>query len=246
MKNIINKMILGAVVAVSGSAYGDFAPIQDRFIPLENQQELNENRFRMMTEQDDVEIAHENGKTTIQISKKGGLDLSKKGGISLPSDYYSYPGYDHWSMYFSNDGRLVELEDESQWFVVSSDVITSLSWLTGDHLAIYPNKDFWRTSKFKLVNHNTGDSIRVDLTRGPLVHSPYAKFVSAVDTIFDSVYLTDGTRWDVQWSDAVSLRSWVASDVIIVGFNSGWSSSSYPAILINVTLNEYVAVKRGY
>lgn len=233
---IANLCILTVLIQANIFAI-DFAPLHQRQLPVEEKQEVEENRLQHLQDE------QKDGENT--LDQKGAIALDQKAGVVLPPDYFMYPGYDHWALYFSNDGRIVELEDESQWFITLSDLPIALNWATGDHLNIFPNKDFWKITTYKLENRTLGESVRVDLSRGPLLSSPYTRFVTAIDVLFDSVYLTDGTRWDVLWTDASSLKHWMTNDVIIIGLNSGWFSGSHPAILINVTLNEYVAARRS-
>jgi hypothetical protein len=189
-------------------------------------------------------VAAEDERTAFEdLCQEGQLNLPKQAEAStlLPYDYQYYAGYDHWAVLFSGDCRVVEIEDQSQWLVSPHDVYKTLNWLSGDLIAIHPNWGWFPFGKWRIVNRRTGESAEAQLIRSPNLKGPYTKFVYGFDAYNGVVYLTDGTRWVVSSKDRTRLQKWLVSDVVIVGMNDGfWSSSKYPAILINVNLNECV------
>lgn len=212
----------------------DYAQIAQRPIPVEDLQLLIADRAQIQEE----ERANE--------ADGGNALLSKQGNIYVV-DRAIYAPSQHVATVFSPDGRIVELEDESQWLITVKDVSKAAKWLTNDPIAIYPNKDFfWKATNYKLTNLSFNETVDVDLIRGPKLNSVYTKYVTAVDTYFDSIYLNDGSRWDLSWADSSITRHWMPNDIVIVGDNYGWYSSSYPSILINVSLNQYVCAKRAF
>lgn len=236
---------LGAAPEVEKEAAKEFAPIGVRASHLGwlEQKEARAQFEQSLCDQCDEEVIQAPEKSTGVSAKLGkSAKINAQGAaISLPYDYAIYSGYDHWALYFSNDCKVVELEDESQWKVASYDVYRTLKWLTGDMIAVFPNTSWFSAYDYRIVNRNTGESVDASLIRGPLYSSVYTKFVSGVDSYYDNVYLTDGTRWKVSSSDHYKLSKWLVSDVVIIGMNDGFfSASSFPAILINVNLNEFV------
>lgn len=212
----------------------EFAQISTRKIPEEELVLLQQARYQAM-HAEDVDSDEDNVEQLSLLNKKAEFYIG------------SYWGAQHVATYFSPDGRIVELEDESQWLISIEDLAQSATWLSNDVILIHPNKDlFWKTTNYKLTNLGTQQSIHVDLIRGPKFNSYYTKFVSIVDLYTDSIYLNDGSRWDISWMDSSYLTYWLPNDVVIVGSNSGWFSSSSPNILINVSLNEYVSALRAY
>lgn len=163
---------------------------------------------------------------------------------AFPADYAHYQGYDHWAVFFSNDCRVIQLEDESQWMCIPEDIYKTLSWQTGDLISIHSNMAWFPRGQWALFNRRTQETVQVDLIRSALLSSPYAKFVSGIDAYHGVIYLTDGTRWVVNGSDMTRLMHWFVSDMVIIGMNdSFWSSRPYPAMLINVALNQCVYAK---
>lgn len=230
MRKLFTLMLMSTTL---GFANEDFASISSRMVPTEDLQQLQADRCKLHEEEQTI------GSETNSL-------LDKQGQVVYYADPYYYSNQ-HMATFFSPDGRIVELEDESQWMILISDVARAAKWLTNDPVAIYPNKDvFWKTTNYKLTNLALDETIDVDLIRGPRLNSIYTKYVTGVDTFFDSIYLSDGSRWDVAWSDSALTRHWAPNDVVIIGDNYGWFSGSYPSILINVSLNQYVTAKRAY
>lgn len=245
-------MTLIVMTATLGTAYAhhpiqkDFAEISTRIVPADDLQELNMKRSE--AQQAEVEFLESEDETTVKFKQKArGSLLNKKGGIYIVDCFYNYSGSQHIAAFFSPDGRIVELEDESQWLVVVRDVPKAAKWLSNDPITIYPNKDFFfKATNYKLTNVALNDTVDVDLIRGPKMNSIYTKYVTAIDLFCDAIYLNDGTRWDVSWADSTLTRHWMPNDVVIVGDNYGWYSGTYPYILINVSLNQYVCAQRGF
>lgn len=225
--------------SLNGSVASDFAELNTRVVPTEDLQMLNYNRF-LAQEEEQVNLQ----KKDLEPGVKGSL-LNKQASVYVVD--YTYKPTQHIAAFFSPDGRIVELEDESQWLVLVNQVPKAAKWLSNDPIAVYPNKDlFFKATQYKLTNLTLNETVDVDLIRGPKLNSLYTKFVSAVDLYNDAIYLNDGTRWDIFWADSSIIHHWAPSDVVILGDNYGWFSNFYPHILINVSLNQYVCARRGY
>ncbi len=187
-----------------------------------------------------------NKESAYRYGQSQDLSVDKMSAYVLPSDYYVYSGYDHWATFFSNDCRVVQMEDETRWLVADYDVYKTLSWRSEDYIAIYPNYSYFSKDiyKYRLVNRRNGDVVEAKLTRGPLVGGPFTKMVMAVDAYNSALFLTDGTQWSVRSGDYSELRKWQVNDFVIIAINDGfWSGYFYPTVLINVTRNEYVFAK---
>lgn len=211
---------------------------------------MHSNRCQALEQENAYDIKEEGDETVVTFRQQGSSKKSlfdKSGSIVIVDSYVADSTSLHSATFFSPDGRIVELEDESQWMIVISDVPKATKWLTNEPISIFPNKDFFfKSSNYKLTNLALNESVDVDLIRGPKLNSYYTKYVTAVDIFFDTIYLSDGSRWDVSWSDSAITRHWMPNDVVIIGDNYGWFSSSNPYILINVSLNQYVSASRAY
>jgi hypothetical protein len=215
-------------------------------VPAEDLQEVNVKRAEHLQEEH-VVLTESDDQLTVVFKQQPKSLFNKKGSIYVVDSFYNQTFSNHIATFFSPDGRIVELEDESQWLVVVRDVPKAAKWLTNDPVTIYPNKDFFfKTTNYKLTNLALNETVDVDLIRGPRFNSIYTKYVTAVDLYSDAIYLSDGARWDIAWADSTLTRHWMPNDVVIVGDNYGWYSGTYPYILINVSLNQYVCARRGF
>lgn len=165
-------------------------------------------------------------------------------GTSLdrfPSTYY--PAYYHWLVAVSVDGSSVEFEDGSVWRTSSYDGRKALNWRVSDPIAITQNTSLFSSYTYRLINKNTNASISADLFLGPIQSGEYTRYVVALDAGRGEMMLTDNTRWEICPTDAAIFSNWAINDAIIIGFNSGWESR-FEAILVNVTMNNFVRAKQ--
>ncbi len=188
---------------------------------------------RPMTEQADPA---EGEKYVHQEEQKNGFIFDR-----YPTIYYS-DAY-HWLIAVSALGDQVELEDGSVWKINVYDGYKALNWRSDDPLAITQNSRWFSKYAYKIVNKTTGSSLEANLFLGPIKNGEYTKYIYTIDQIRGEVMLTDSTRWEISSGDSYVFRDWAPNDAIILGSNTGWDSSC-EAILINVTMNNYVRAKQ--
>lgn len=149
----------------------------------------------------------------------------------------------HWLTAVSAYGDQVELEDGSVWKINTYDGYKALNWRSNDPLSITQNSRWFSSYTYKIVNKNTGSSIEANLFLGPIKDGEYTKYIYTIDQNVGELVLTDSTHWEVSSSDSYIFRDWAPNDAIILGTNTGWDSKC-EAILINVTMNNFVRAKQ--
>jgi len=154
-----------------------------------------------------------------------------------------YPNTYHWLIAVSALGDQVEFEDGSVWKINSYDGYKALNWRSNDPLTITQNSRWFSSYTYKIINKNTGTSIEANLFLGPIKNGEYTRYILAIDPTRGEVMLTDSTHWEVSSGDSYVFRDWAINDSIILGSNTGWDSSC-EAILINVTMNNFVRAKQ--
>ncbi len=159
---------------------------------------------------------------------------------------YCHPHAIHFCVARTQEGDLLEIEDGSQWRVKLSEIYKVQQWISSDPLTIQPNNAWFSNFGYKIINQVTGTSVQVNLSAGPLYASSYRHWVVDIDDFNGIVWLENGTSWHFSAGDSAVVGRWDINDTVIVGSNRGLSSWSYPCILINVDLNEYIVVKDNY
>lgn len=144
-------------------------------------------------------------------------------------------------------GDSVMLEDGSTWSVSVEDWYKALNWYTTDLVVLSPHE--WSTylHPYRMTNQNTGESIQVSLTLGPIYAGLYTYWITSTSYWFsNAATLNDGSTWTMDDYDSnynnVS-RTWMPNDTIIIGVNDGLYASIYPNILINVNTNTWVRAR---
>ncbi len=140
-------------------------------------------------------------------------------------------------------GDTVEIEDGSVWKVSTYDGSRAQGWRSTDPLMITQNNRWFSSYAYRIVNQNTNTSIEANLFLGPIKHGQYSRYISDMDTTRGLIKLTDTTHWEISSGDLAIFRDWAVNDSIIIGYNSGWDSSS-EGLLINVTMNNYVRARQ--
>jgi hypothetical protein len=157
-------------------------------------------------------------------------------GFLFPGNGYSYA--EHYIHGISYYGEQVELEDGSVWKVNCCDRYKVSAWDGRDPITITQNTSWFSSYNYRLINQFTGSSVEANLYLGPVVNGIYTHYINWIDYC-GAVILTDGSQWQISSRDLSVFRCWAYDDTIIIGTNSGWDGS-YNAILINVTMNNYV------
>lgn len=139
----------------------------------------------------------------------------------------------------SPDGRSVTLQDGSCWAIASSDAYKTHDWLASDTVLIFPSHSWFSNYQYVLLNQQTGRTCKANLTLGPLYNGVHTHWVVAVDYLTREIVLEDGSYWKIAGGDNKTLNKWLVNDTVMVGINDTWLSS-YPNILINVNMLNYV------
>lgn len=185
--------------------------------------------------QEDGQPAEE---TIATANKESGIDDSER--VTQHDMFYtSHPGAFHRPYSIGIFGDTVEFDDGSVWSVPSRDAYKTLNWLPCDLIVVTPNRSWFSNYGFRLTNQNTGVSVEVDLTLGPIYNAPFTHWITGIDYYNNVVYIEDGSRWNMSYFDGNIVGKWVVNDTVIIGINDGWLSSSKPNILINVNMLNY-------
>lgn len=144
-------------------------------------------------------------------------------------------------------GEMVEIEDGSTFTVASGSRWTVQGWRAGDYVHLLPNHGYLfglihSSYAYCLYNESTGESVEVNLTLGPYQFAETSWWISAIDDYNGIVWLMDGTVLKVDASDRYLIQQWEPNDHIIMGYNDGWHSGSYPNIILNVATVDHVRV----
>lgn len=144
----------------------------------------------------------------------------------------------HYLYATSSSGALVQIDDGSIWRVASSDTYKTRYWEHGDLIVLAENDAWFPSTRFKLINYTLRQSVQVEISKGPRMDwNP--RWVYSIDYNNLLVWLDDGTCWDISGS-VRQFDDWRAGNVMIIGINEGWGSSSFPFIIYNVTMNDYM------
>lgn len=135
-------------------------------------------------------------------------------------------------------GSPVQLEDGSIWGVYSEDMHRTLNWLTTDNIILAPCRDsFWcSVYPYRLVNQQTGTSVKVISQVGPWVNGSYTRWIYSIDYHHCQLCLNDGSVWNIPYSDSWILDMYLPGDYMIMGFNDSPGSN----ILINYNAGLFV------
>jgi len=157
---------------------------------------------------------------------------------------FYFPPSCHWMTAFSALGDALETEDGACWGIepsyFKSDVFY---WSSRDPLTLTQNHNWFSSYPYKFVNLNTGGSVAVHLSLGPILENPHCKLIAQLDFHRYVAVLTDGSRWEICPRDASLFFKWILNDCIIIGSNSGWESN-YNSILINTNMYQHVRARQ--
>lgn len=209
--------------------------VEENHIPVGQRAESSE--VRAADEQARAEKA--------KVASKAMTSAKSMGAKSASVHYTTHPGAYHNAYSISIYGA-ISLEDGSLWVVPPSDVYITLSWLPSDLLVITPNHSWFSAYNFKITNQNTGEAVLANLNLGPLYNGLYTRWIVAIDYYYNSVYLNDGSVWNMSSFDSDVVSKWLVNDTMIIGVNDGFFSYSNPNILINVNMLNYGAGYANY
>jgi hypothetical protein len=147
----------------------------------------------------------------------------------------------HWVFEKDQEHSLLTLEDRSQWKVSDEDIAEVASWKDHELVEISPNY-LSSSHAYYITNKETDSYVQANLISAPLRGSPYAVTIKGTNYRY-SFSLSNGTKWEVSFSDLALVRNWYVNDLVIIGVNNEWFSS-YTHILINTHTNTFVRVQK--
>lgn len=162
--------------------------------------------------------------------------------------YTSHPSAYQYPISVSYFGETVGLMDGSIWNISSFDAYKTKGWYTTDLVVITPNHSWLSLYSFCLTNQTTGETASANLSVGPTVpgYGLYTNWITGIDYTFNIIYLQDGSRWNMSSFDSSTVYQWVVGDVVIIGVNDGFLSSTKPNILINVATLTFAAGQSSF
>lgn len=161
---------------------------------------------------------------------------------AFPLIPYDLPVDRHCLVSVANMGRLLEIEDGSQWAVSASDAYVLRNWYRGDTLSITPDDSWIVFYDYYIKNETNGTVIKANLHNGPLAFGPYSHWIIGIDHFNGHVHL-ERMVYCVNPKDRYILKDWALDDHIIFGLYNTWFSD-FDHILINVNVNNYVRVQQ--
>ncbi len=240
MKTHLLKLILGSLM-VSGTVMAVEDPQEQKHIVVGERSLSRTEHAQMQEKRAELSVKMENGE---QVDEEvSDEDISKpklaQKGISKAIYYSTHEGAFHRPIAVSLLGDAVELEDGSIWSISASERYKTLDWMTGDVVIVTPNHTWFSVYDYCLINLNTGASVSVNLSLGPIYNGYYTHWIVAIDYANRELCLEDGSVWRISSLDQANMYKWLPNDTIIIGINDGWFSGSNPNILINVNVNNY-------
>jgi hypothetical protein len=224
----------------------EHASVNSRPIPASERVEIQEGRAQMQEEakkEDQLQLSRGD---QFKASEKE-LKSSFSYGIGFG---LQYPLAVHNPTSISIKGDLIEIEDGSIWSTYYGDACKLIDWipassssghvtLSGDPIVISQNTSWFSIYNYRIHNLNTGNSVRANLSLGPISGSYYTRNILAIDYDYGYIQLNDGTIWSVS-NDRRILNRWFIGDAIIIGVNDAWFTWGRPYILIDVETDSYL------
>ncbi len=147
--------------------------------------------------------------------------------------------FTHFLTSLSALNECIEIEDGSIWKISTYDQKRINSWRYYHVLTIAQNTSWFSSYQYRIINHSLNDSVEANLILGPFENEPNTHTIISIDLLRKQILLSNNTIWQVISSDASTFRKWQIQDTIIVGQNAGRSATTFPALLINVNMNNY-------
>ncbi|MEI8365501.1 MAG: hypothetical protein WCF65_03695 [Parachlamydiaceae bacterium] len=237
LAGVCGAFLIGATLTAENAEEKKRTLIGTRAESAEQKSERLEARAALLNDDSKAVLGNKVSKSVIQT------------GLASKSLFYSsYPYIQHPAAYqtvfISYLGKSVELTDGSIWTVSLLDAYKMGNWSHSDLVSISPNHSFFSLYDYRLTNQNTLESVAVNLYLGPIDPSfggIYTHWITAIDYHRNIVYLEDGTIWYMSAFDRNVVDRWVVNDVVIIGINDAFLSSSNPNILINVNMLNFAA-----
>ncbi len=131
------------------------------------------------------------------------------------------------------DGDTIAMNDETMWAIASSSAHIANNWQANTPILITPSK-WYSKYDYYLTNQLTHESVTAKLSQGPFLK--YSILINAIDQSRGTVYLSNGTQWNVSRDE--SFNFWQRGQAVLIGENSRWSGKKH--ILININENNYL------
>ncbi len=235
------SIIMGSLCAVDQDTDNEErVPVGTRTTSLVENLKVQEQRAQRAQEKQKAQ-EEESDEVQAQAQTKEGKRVSNGAYY-----YTSHEGAYHNPLVVSYLGDTVSLEDGSIWIVKASDRYKTLDWYTNDTIVITPNHSWFSKFDYCLNNVNTGASVQVNLSLGPIYNGVYTYWITAIDYSRDQICLSDGSVWDISGFDHSVVKKWLPNDTIIVGIDDGVFNALTPNILINVNTLNYVSANCIY
>lgn len=218
-------------------------PVGERAISHADHVRMLEERALLVREGQEAETSDEEQQEAVFAFSEE--ESSEDGKVVQKAALYvsTHEGAFHRPIAVSLLGDTVELEDGSIWVVSSDHRYRTLDWMTSDVIVITPNHDWFSSYNYRLININTGASVKVNLALGPIYNGYFTHWIIAIDYLNRDICLEDGSVWKISSVDSSAMNKWLPNDTVIMGINDGWYSGSNPNILINVNVNNYAIGK---
>lgn len=243
MSNRLRSFMLIGIFAVTSLVAEETT--ENRHTAIGTRAEPVDDQMLRLQKRDEMGVEHEEKSKKIELK---GDDAAYY--ASAPKTYFTtHPGAYQHPVSISFFGDSVELMDGSIWTIASSDAHKTINWFPTDLVVVTPNHSWFSSYGFRLTNQNTGESAAASMFLGPIApmyHSIYTHWIAGIDYYYNLIYLEDGTVWNMSSFDRNVMDQWMVNDVIIIGVNDGWFSSSNPNILINVNMLNFAAGAVSY
>lgn len=154
--------------------------------------------------------------------------------------YSSHPDGYHQALSIATDGSAIETEDNAIYTVKWSDRHKTCNWQNYHTILLAPNRSWFSSYYFKLINLDTGEKASVNMTLGPVYENVKTHWIEAIDYDNRTIRLEDNSFWSMSWLDQGALDTLDRYDVVIIGTNDGWWKASNPNVLIAVKSFQYV------
>lgn len=247
MRKMTSLMLIGYCSMLFSSAALKAQENENKNIRPGERAESVEARKMLFDESAELASEHE---AKSKASVKANVSKSARNKMAAKSIYYtSHPATFQHPTNISYYGNTIELTDGSVWSVSSSYAYMTTGWYATDLVVITPNHSWFSGYHYMITNQSTGQSVPANLDLGPIAPaygSPYTHWIASMDYLFHTIYLEDGSVWDMSIFDRNITDNWVPGDVVIIGVNDGYFSYSKPNILINVATLTHAAGSSSY
>lgn len=136
-----------------------------------------------------------------------------------------------------NGGEMVELVDQSKWYVNSVQRHQVRGWVQSDTIFIKPKSSCFSMYPYVLHNRTMGQAVEVQFVDMPQYYGVYRQKIAKIDFYNRIIQLDDAERsvWKINFADS-GFNSWTVGDYIVVGVNNDWRVADHPHILINTSI----------